>query len=542
MRLASPAIVYCRGCWANLADTTTTCTRCGGDPQRPAAATPALQDRGPARPDGPRPAGAGAGVLERTSRRVHPIAWLVLGLALLVATAVVPGLRSGSGPAAAPGTGATVPPAVDREAGPDPAPAADAPVDADVALPLLAIQVGQPALTPGEAAADLGPAAALYAAAHAAHLAGDHEGAAARLREARARLPGHPELTRALATTLVSLGAARLSRGDPAGAASALSEAVAVDPERAEAWKALGYAQLHLHDRRAAASLGTAVRLAPDDGETRLLLGIALYHAGDTAAAAAQLRAGRAAAAGDPRVAALLARVEREASAERGFDRAESEHFAVSFEGGGTSAQAGHLVSLLLEEAYYRVGAGLDYYPPDTVHAVLYAAQQFRDVTRSPGWAGALYDGKIRLPVGGLTEKSDLLARVVRHEYTHAVVHRLARGRAPTWLNEGLAVLQEGESHDALLERLRAHVRAGGAVTSLRQLEGSFLGMSGAQAQAAYLYSLAATDYLVRRYGLGATRRILEQLGEGRSLDEALRETLFVSYDDFDRAWAASLR
>lgn len=531
--------MYCRGCWTNLADTAITCTRCGGDPRRSAVAAPLPQNASPAAGrDGPTPAADGAGATDGTSGRAHRLAWLALGLALVVAAAVVLGRRNGSGPAAAPVAGGAVPVAADREAGQHPA--SDAGVD--VALLPLELEVGESTLVPGDAAADLGPAVSLYAAAYEAYRAGDHEGAAARLREARARLPDHPGLTRALATTLFSLGAARLSRGDLAGAASVLSEAVTLDPERAEAWKALGYAQLRLHDRRAASSLETAARLAPDDAETRLLLGTALYHAGETAAAAVHLRAGRAAAPGDPQIAALLARVEREVSAEGGFDRADSEHFAVSFEGGGTSAQAGHLVSLLLEEAYHRVGTGLDYYPPDTVHAVLYTAQQFRDVTRSPGWAGALYDGKIRLPVGGLTEKSDLLARVVRHEYTHAVVHRLAGGRAPTWLNEGLAMLQEGEEYDDLIDRLRAHIRAGGQVASLRQLEGSFLSMNGAQAQAAYISSLAATDYLVRRHGLGTARRILEQLGEGRSLDEALRATLFVSYDDFDRAWAASLR
>ncbi len=410
-----------------------------------------------------------------------------------------------------------------------------------VALPQVDVAVPPPA--PAEAASNLGPAAVLYAAARDAHRAGDYNGAAARLREARRLTPDRPEIDGALATALEALGAERLSRGDFAAAAAALAEAVEIDPNRGNAWKALGYAQLRLNDRPTAMeSLQKAVQLAPGDAQTRLLLGTALYQAGETAAAAEQLKAADAASPGDPSVQALLDKIGREAAAEQGYDRTTSAHFTVSFEGSGRSAQAGYLVSLLLEEAYHAVGSNLGYQPPEPVHAVLYPAEQFHDVTRSPSWAGALYNGKIRIPVGGLTEKTDLLARVIRHEYTHALVHQLGHGRAPVWLNEGLAMLNEGGSESELLRQYREYVRRGGSVPSLRHFEGSFANMNDAQAQFAYAQSLAATDYLVKSYGMGAARRLIEQLGEGRLLPEAIRATLYVSYEDFDQAWAASLR
>ncbi|HWP35160.1 MAG TPA: peptidase MA family metallohydrolase, partial [Thermodesulfobacteriota bacterium] len=292
----------------------------------------------------------------------------------------------------------------------------------------------------------------------------------------------------------------------------------------------------------AAGSLATAARLAPDDAELRLLLATALYRAGETAAAAGELEAASRLAPGDPRVAALLEKVRREAAAEQGHDRAASEHFTVSFEGGGTSAQAGYLVGLLLEEAYHAVGDGLGYRPVRRIHAVLYPAQQFRDVTRSPAWAGALYDGKIRIPVGGLTDKSELLARVVRHEYAHALVHELSGGRAPVWLNEGVAMLSEGPVDRQLLDAFRAYVRRGGRVASLRQLEGTFARLGPAEARLAYAHALAATEQLAAAHGLHAVRRLLERLGEGRPFEDAFRETFYTSYDEFDRAWAAALR
>ncbi|HEY8370681.1 MAG TPA: peptidase MA family metallohydrolase, partial [Thermodesulfobacteriota bacterium] len=216
--------------------------------------------------------------------------------------------------------------------------------------------------------------------------------------------------------------------------------------------------------------------------------------------------------------------------------------FTVSFEGGGTSEQAGYLVSLLLEEAYHAVGRRLEAYPDEPVHAVLYPRERFRDVTRSPDWAGAIYDGKIRLPIGGLTDRTEALRRVIAHEYTHALVHRLSRGRAPVWLNEGLAQLGEDAGIEAARDRFLAHVRAGGPVVSLRRLEGSFMGLGAAEAELAYLEALTATDFLVARYGPAASRRILDRLGAGAPLAAAIEEVLSVSYEEFERQWMARYR
>jgi tetratricopeptide (TPR) repeat protein len=517
MPLALVAGMHCRACQRDVPDGAAACPRCGRDPR----ATPPTPAPGPATPEPAAPA---------TSDEARGLVGLVavcLAAALLAALLFV---HQGMHRAPPDGAGAPPRPAAVRLDAPRPDAAAPDSEPSDDALP-----------APSDPAR-LGPAAALYATARDAHRRGEFTQAAASLRVALTLEPAQPDLVAALATTLEAEADRRIEASDYAGAVAPLREAVGRDPGRGRAWKSLGYAQLRLGDAAAArGSLETAARLLPGDARTRLLLGVALYQSGDTAAAAAALREGRAAQA-EPEFAALLEKVEREARTEAGYGKAESRHFTVRFEGGGTSEQAGYLVSLLLEDAYHRVGAALDYHPAEPIHAVLYSAEQFRDVTRSPGWAGALYDGKIRLPVGGLTEKTDLLARTIAHEYTHAVVHRLARGKAPVWLNEGLAVLSEGEGGGDLARQFRAYVKQGGRVESLRALEGSFGALNEAQARTAYAHSLAATDYLVQTYGQVAARRVLERLGEGRPIDEAVREVLYVSYDQLDRAWAESLR
>jgi tetratricopeptide (TPR) repeat protein len=512
---ARPCGVYCGSCYTNLPDTATFCAKCGRDPRhaaRPAAERPPLDNA--AAPPAP------------AARRLVPV--LAVGVALgLVGAAAA--LWLGRPP---------VPSADALPPGP-----ADGPVPPAPELPVAVAFAESTPLPVPSGAGDLGPAAAVYRSAAGAYARGDYGAAAASLRAGLALVPDHPALIRALATTLEGEGTRALAASDFAAAARAFEEAVALAPDRGEAWRGLGFARLRLGSAQAAAAdLREAARLLPEDGQVSFLLGTALYQAGDTQGAVEQLRRGRAAAGADPAYAALLEKVEREAGAEAGHGKAESRHFTVSFEGGGTSAQAGYLVSLLLEDAYHAVGSRLDYRPTEPVHAVLYPAEQFRDVTLSPSWAGAVYDGKIRIPVGGLTERTDLLDRTIRHEYTHALVHRLSQGRAPVWLNEGLAMLSEGDGRGDLARQFRAYVRQGGRATSLRGLEGSFMSLNAAQAQLAYAHALVATDYLVRTHGQAAARRVLDRLGEGVPLEAAIESTLYVRYDDLDRAWVASLR
>lgn len=226
--------------------------------------------------------------------------------------------------------------------------------------------------------------------------------------------------------------------------------------------------------------------------------------------------------------------------AEKGMYSKEGSHFTVKFDG-GENGVAGHVIAILLEEAYMKVGSDLGFYPTDRIEAVLYAKEQFRDVTRSPAWAGALYDGRIKAPAGGLTEKSSLLERVLFHEYTHALVHRLSHGKAPTWLNEGLAQYEEGQDDSRYADALREFARNGKKTFSLRALEGSFMGLTPSEAQSAYILSHSATRYIIREFGVSAVKRILEALASGHSMDSAISSSIYISYDDLDKNWLASL-
>ncbi|MFQ5328719.1 MAG: peptidase MA family metallohydrolase [Thermodesulfobacteriota bacterium] len=218
----------------------------------------------------------------------------------------------------------------------------------------------------------------------------------------------------------------------------------------------------------------------------------------------------------------------------------EGNHVIIHYRG-GVNAVAGHTIAILLEEAYLSVGGDFDYYLDEKIEAFLYGKERFRDITRSPSWAGAIFDGAIKIPAGGITAKTDLLEEVLFHEYTHAVVHHLSRGRAPMWLNEGIAQFEEGKRQERYAPHLRK-ILSGQNTISLRSLEGSFLGMNREDATVAYLLSLSATEYLVREFGVTAIRYILEELGKGSSLEEALSSVIYTSYDDLEKNWLLSLK
>ena len=114
-------------------------------------------------------------------------------------------------------------------------------------------------------------------------------------------------------------------------------------------------------------------------------------------------------------------------------------------------------------------------------------------------------------------------------------------GRAPVWLNEGLAQYVEGKritpGDKEALKRMIGKERF-----SLRRLEGSFMGLNSAQARGAYLTSLSATEYIIEEFGSFSAMSVLERLGRGMSLDDAISASLFLSYEDLVDSWLSSVR
>jgi hypothetical protein len=150
-------------------------------------------------------------------------------------------------------------------------------------------------------------------------------------------------------------------------------------------------------------------------------------------------------------------------------------------------------------------------------------------VTHAPSWSSALNDGKIRVPISGVKSMTGELAHVLRHELTHSFIQQITHGRAPHWLHEGIAQLEEGRTTSAFGPGLAALYASGHAVP-LNMLESSFVNFTPEEASVAYAESLAAVEYIRNTYGMSDLARLLQRLGDGQPMESALRSTIHEGY------------
>lgn len=231
----------------------------------------------------------------------------------------------------------------------------------------------------------------------------------------------------------------------------------------------------------------------------------------------------------DATVSQYLARAERESSAESDFSQRESSHFNLHFEGKDTSESFRRDLLATLDSEYDDLVRDLGYSPHNTIAVTLYTQQAFFDVTQAPSWSGAINDGKLRIPVSGVQRVTRDLARVLKHELTHSFVSQMSGNRCPTWLNEGIAQIEEGKSAASYGHEL-AQMYASGNEIPLNVLEGSFMNFSAPGATAAYAESLAVTEYIRDAYGMSEVARVLERLSQGSSTESALRAAVRCDY------------
>lgn len=244
---------------------------------------------------------------------------------------------------------------------------------------------------------------------------------------------------------------------------------------------------------------------------------------------------------GDPELEATLARVEKEARAAEEFEQRASGRFLLRYSGQevATSRLANSLLRAL-DRMYDEMASAFNLVPREPIVVLLYPNETFYDLTGLPPAVHGVYDGKIRVPVQGLTSLTSRLEQVLRHELVHAFVFFKSRGRARRWLQEGLAQYYAEQRPQVAPAAFRPlfEPRDG---TALPRIEAAFQGGAG-QVMAAYSASWLVVDTLMRRYGRGDMERLLEALARGESTQQALRSAYRLTYVDLDREVYAALR
>ena len=55
-----------------------------------------------------------------------------------------------------------------------------------------------------------------------------------------------------------------------------------------------------------------------------------------------------------------------------------------------------------METEFQDVASQLGYEPAENIIVILYTQKEFVDITQAPSWAGAMNDGKLRIPIRGV--------------------------------------------------------------------------------------------------------------------------------------------
>jgi len=321
-----------------------------------------------------------------------------------------------------------------------------------------------------------------------------------------------------------------MTRGEMDQALSDERQALIYEPRQPSFLMNMAY--LHLRRSEFTQSLEyleRANRVAPDDPDILKLTGWAYYGLNklDQAVAewkhALQLRP-------DAEVEAALKKAERDKTEEEAYRENESSHFRLKYSGASEPALA-HDVLRALERHYSAIESELGYSPPDSIGVILYTQQAFADITQAQSWVGALNDGRIRVPVQGLSGVTPELSRVLKHELTHSFIQQKTRGHAPTWLHEGLAQWMEGKRSDGNAQVL-LRMYATQPERANAHFVGDWMKMSTEDVSAAYAWALADLECILHAGGMGDVQRILDRLAAGEGPEAATKEVTRSNYEE----------
>jgi tetratricopeptide (TPR) repeat protein len=496
--------VFCRSCWANIADGSPECPRCHADPgAAPAAATPARAGGAPGEPP-PKKKRKG----DRQNRLIALVGLLVLVL-IVGPTTVEWAVRRWRGDPAGPGPGSSERPPLEATAS-----------TADPTRP----------------SADAGPDAASLREAYELYQQGRVAEACDRYRDLANRL-GTPEVRRNLGSCLARLGREAQQANLFDQAADHYRRALDASADDASIWTSLALAHLKARDfGRAQGVLEQAAARFPDDPDILSLLAEARERQGRSREAAETLRRLLARHPGHARGTELLAAIEKEQKVEGSYWSQESRHFVVRYEGAG-GIDLGRSVVDYLEEAYETVGRALGYFPEHRVQVSIYSQEVLGEVSRVPAhFVRGVFEGdtrKIRLNFAKSVAYTNDLSQLVRHEYTHAVIHEVSNGKAPVWVHEGLAQVMEGRAPWPLPASVPRQYLTLGGIDQLARA-GNVVGVISG-----YVLAHVAMQHLVDQGGTPKVAEFLRRIGQGDTIDQALRQAFGFGSEDVEARIAA---
>ncbi|MDD4879008.1 MAG: tetratricopeptide repeat protein [Candidatus Omnitrophica bacterium] len=234
-----------------------------------------------------------------------------------------------------------------------------------------------------------------------------------------------------------------------------------------------------------------------------------------------------------------IAKLAKEAEVEKNYRSTGMDRFEIKYSREG--ARLSYNVRYYLQEAYRLLGQDFDYRPDYRIAVLISDREQFETLGGWPAGTQGGYDGKIRLPLIGADYTPDHIRGLVWHEYTHLLVEDLSNGKAPLWLNEGLAYY-EGSRY---MKNRMAALRAAADKNRLIPLDGLDMALQSSDDQQRYWLACeeacTIAAYMMKRYNKYTIREILKAMGEGETFEAVIKRKSNLSMKEFEKRWLTEL-
>jgi len=181
---------------------------------------------------------------------------------------------------------------------------------------------------------------------------------------------------------------------------------------------------------------------------------------------------------------------------------------------------------------------------PDSVNIYVYANGADVQAMLAPlgrAWAGGHADpalGVVIVVVPPGPEAESRLRNEIPHELTHLLIYQATGAhyaQVPSWLNEGLAVMNQ-EEPDPDAPALLDEARRRGQLLSLNDLCGPFP-VDAAQAQLAYAESESVARYISNQYGDTGVAALLAAYADGAGCSAGVERGLGFSLSELESQW-----
>ncbi len=196
--------------------------------------------------------------------------------------------------------------------------------------------------------------------------------------------------------------------------------------------------------------------------------------------------------------------------------------------------------------ALTRLSASSGAYIKDPIRLYIYANQSdlLSSIIYPQDWSGGVAFtryGCIAIEISA--SNMDWGKGAIAHELTHLITEQMTLNPyndIPTWLDEGLAMYNEGPLQLTFTNNLNMAIQENRLI-SVRSLSSPFSAYSSIS-YVSYAESYSIVDYLIRNYGKDKMFALLDTFRQGSTYDGALKKVYSFDMDGLNTIWQASLK